>query len=402
MAVILVAANTYFSDHQGGSARLAYDLAQAFASEGHDVWYLCQDVMESHDECETDAQITVLRYRLRGETRYRALFRHLQHMRAGGALLRAYMPTPDIVLGHNPLQYVTARRVWNGTGLWCYCVHSPAVEEMRIVWKSQGVLGRFKYAFGIGAIQRMEDEILGFSDALAVESDYTRKLLSARYGSAKADRCEVIPGWVDPQRFHRSELPTVEARQHLDWPIDLPVFFSLRRLEARMGMDNLLYAYKILVDAGCRFHAIIGGTGSQQSALQDLRDRLGLETSVTFMGRVPDSLLPLAYAACDASVVPTAQLECFGLIALESIACGTPALVTPVGALPDIVKQFQREWIAPSASPQGIATLLQRFLLGALPPVDQTLVQEKMAYYSLSRALTQYRKHLGLSDPSVS
>jgi len=312
-----------------------------------------------------------------------------------------YMPRPDIVLGHNPLQYITARRVWNEDGLWCYCSHSPAVEEMRIVWQNQGILGRFKHTFGIAAIQRMEAEILQFSDALVVESDYTRKLLKARYGGANTDRIEVIPGWVDLTRFQVPKESTAEARQQLGWPIDRPVLFSLRRLEPRMGLDSLLHAYKLLVDAGHRFHTVIGGTGSQQSALLALRDRLGLEASVTFMGKVPDSLLPLAYYACDASVVPSAQLECFGLIALESIACGTPTLVTPIGALPSVVSQFHKEWIAPSANPEGIATLLQRFLDGALPPMDNKLTEDRMAYYSLPRALSQYRKCLKLPDTPV-
>ncbi len=399
--MILVAANVYFADQQGGSSRLAYDLAHAFANEGHEVWYLCQDITQSHRDCETDGQITVLRYRLHGETRYRALFRHLQHETVGSTVLRKYMPRPDIVLGHNPLQYITARRVWNEDGLWCYCSHSPAVEEMRIVWQNQGILGRFKHTFGIAAIQRMEAEILQFSDALVVESDYTRKLLKARYGGANTDRIEVIPGWVDLTRFQVPKESTAEARQQLGWPIDRPVLFSLRRLEPRMGLDSLLHAYKLLVDAGHRFHTVIGGTGSQQSALLALRDRLGLEASVTFMGKVPDSLLPLAYYACDASVVPSAQLECFGLIALESIACGTPTLVTPIGALPSVVSQFHKEWIAPSANPEGIATLLQRFLDGALPPMDNKLTEDRMAYYSLPRALSQYRKCLKLPDTPV-
>jgi glycosyltransferase involved in cell wall biosynthesis len=47
---------------------------------------------------------------------------------------------------------------------------------------------------------------------------------------------------------------------------------------------------------------------------------------VTFLGRVEDRLLPLAYAACDAFVLPTRALECFGLIALEALSAGRPVL----------------------------------------------------------------------------
>ena len=47
--------------------------------------------------------------------------------------------------------------------------------------------------------------------------------------------------------------------------------------------------------------------------------------------------LPLAYRAADLTVVPTVALEGFGLIAVESLAAGTPVLVTPVGGLPEVV-----------------------------------------------------------------
>ena len=77
--------------------------------------------------------------------------------------------------------------------------------------------------------------------------------------------------------------------------------------------------------------------------------------------------MPLVYAACDAFVLPTSDLECFGLIALEALSAGRPVLATPVGAIPEIVRKFEPAWLARSAATEGIADLLRQYLTGKLP-----------------------------------
>jgi glycosyltransferase involved in cell wall biosynthesis len=73
------------------------------------------------------------------------------------------------------------------------------------------------------------------------------------------------------------------------------------------------------------------------------------------------------YGACDAFVLPTAELECFGLIALEALACGRPVLATPVAAIPEVVSNFEKAWLASSAEEGAIADLLHAYLSGRLP-----------------------------------
>jgi len=169
----------------------------------------------------------------------------------------------------------------------------------------------------------------------------------------------------------------------------------LRRLEARMGLDNLLHALVRLRDGGRRFHVYIGGEGSQRARLEALRDGLGLSEQVTFMGFVPGEQLPSAYAACDASIVPTAQLECFGIIALEAVACGRPALVTPVGALPEVVGTIEPGWVGSGVEPEDIARLLTCYLDGALPSHSPMAMRDALrGRYGFAAALTQYQEVL--------
>ena len=119
-------------------------------------------------------------------------------------------------------------------------------------------------------------------------------------------------------------------------------------------------------EKGIDFQIMVGGEGEQRASLEARARALGVSDNVVFIGYVEDQQLPLCYAACDAFVLPTAELECFGLIALEALAAGRPVLGTSVGAIPEILSQLNEDWLALSASAQDIAALLERFLRGKL------------------------------------
>jgi glycosyltransferase involved in cell wall biosynthesis len=115
---------------------------------------------------------------------------------------------------------------------------------------------------------------------------------------------------------------------------------------------------------------MIGGSGTLRERLEEQARTLEISKLVTFLGRVEDRELPLAYAACDAFVLPTAELECFGLIALEALSAGRPVLATPVGAIPEIIRKFDSSWLARSAEVEDIADLLRQYLAGKLSEYD--------------------------------
>ena len=86
-------------------------------------------------------------------------------------------------------------------------------------------------------------------------------------------------------------------------------------------------------------------------------------------GFVPEDL-PLAFRAADVSVVPSIALEGFGLIVPESLAAGTPVLVTPVGGLPETVEDLSRDLILDAATPRAIANGISGALKGRRPLPD--------------------------------
>src|SRR6185437_14692475 len=84
----------------------------------------------------------------------------------------------------------------------------------------------------------------------------------------------------------------------------------------------------------------------------------------------PDEQLPLFYRAADISIVPSVALEGFGLTAAESLACGTPVLVTPIGGLPEVVTDLSRDLVLEDAEPETLAEGLIRVFCGHLHVPD--------------------------------
>jgi glycosyltransferase involved in cell wall biosynthesis len=91
---------------------------------------------------------------------------------------------------------------------------------------------------------------------------------------------------------------------------------------------------------------------------------------VHFAGHLSEEQLPLAYRAADCVVVPSVALEGFGLTVVEALACGTPALVTPVGGLPEVVRDLDPALVLEASTPDAIARGLAAALRGDVPLPD--------------------------------
>lgn len=207
----------------------------------------------------------------------------------------------------------------------------------------------------------LERAVYHRADRFIVLSKAFRDLLCEEYG-VPAERVHVIPGGVEVEKFQPMDV--VEARQRLVWPQKQKIIVCVRRLARRMGLENLIEAFaKATVDHP-DVKLMIGGQGPLREELEQQVRHAGLAKQVSFLGFIPESALPSVYAAADVSIVPSSALEGFGLISLESLACGTPVLVTPVGGLPDTVSGLDGDLVLRGTSVDHIAEGLRGWLDG--------------------------------------
>jgi glycosyltransferase involved in cell wall biosynthesis len=190
-------------------------------------------------------------------------------------------------------------------------------------------------------------------------------LLSRGYG-VPSERVRVVPAAVDVDRFDVPE-NRLEARQKLGWPTDRPIVLCVRRLVRRMGLENLIDAAALVRARVPDALILVAGRGAMTDTLVRQIETAGLQDTVRLLGFVADSDLPLAYRAADLTVVPSISLEGFGLVAAESLAAGTPSLVTPVGGLPDVVTGLGSQFVLAGSSAAQVAEGLIAALRGRLP-----------------------------------
>ncbi|MDF5733186.1 MAG: glycosyltransferase family 4 protein [Rhizonema sp. PD38] len=180
------------------------------------------------------------------------------------------------------------------------------------------------------------------------------------------EKIHIIPGGVDITRF-RPELSPEIARAKLGWPCDRQIILSSRRLVHRVGLDKLLSALANIKPRVSDVMLMIVGRGPLEAALKQQATELGLNDHVKFLGFLPDDLLPIAYQAADLSLMPSQSFEGFGLALVESLACGTPVLCTPVGGMPEILAPFSPDLITKSTEVSDIAEKLVEVLQRKIP-----------------------------------
>jgi D-inositol-3-phosphate glycosyltransferase len=226
-------------------------------------------------------------------------------------------------------------------------------------------LGAIKNAIGVGesepALRIMaERELVGDCQRIIAATAQGKEELISYYG-ALPEKISVIPCGVNLELFRHIDRET--ARRELGVNGHKIILF-VGRIDPLKGIDKLLQAMPRLDTQNNLRLLVIGGDEDSQpevERLQRLSRNLRIQGSVTFAGIVDQRELPLYYSAADVCVMPS-YYESFGLVALESLACGTPIVATRVGCIESVVRQGQNGYMVEDNAPvrlaDGIAALL--------------------------------------------
>jgi glycosyltransferase involved in cell wall biosynthesis len=236
--------------------------------------------------------------------------------------------------------------------------------------------------------------------AIAVSEDYARRV-AADFG-VPPERLRAIPPGIPHQvTIDRARAAQLIAERFPGYRADVPLVTFVGRRDVEKGIDLLLYAASILRSRGVELQlAVCGPTlfgdayaGVCQQIAQDLR------CPVLWSNQITDELRTALFTASRCIAYPSIHREPFGMVPVEALAHGTPAVVPDYGGIASAIRAdgvagglHFRAWDSADLAEQIARLLLDddlhRRLAGAGPGVA--------AYYSVEKLADRVLAHLGL------
>ncbi len=240
---------------------------------------------------------------------------------------------------------------------------------------------------------RLETEVLNNADRVIATSPQMKDEMITYYKTS-AKKIVVVAGGVNLNRF--TPTPQLLARRviHID-PNRLMILY-VGRIERRKGLDTLLSAMyelaqrmpekrkvmRLYVSGGvapAKWAKLPDGPEKEELLrLQEIVNRLQIKDIVRFIGPVNREYLQYYYSSADVTVVPSFY-EPFGLVPLESMACGTLVIASRVGGMQWTIKDGKTGILVPPQDPVALAEKLYYV-------VNHPSVRKKMRENGIDRA----------------
>jgi D-inositol-3-phosphate glycosyltransferase len=206
----------------------------------------------------------------------------------------------------------------------------------------------------------VEAEVMATADRIIAFSPHERDAMARLYG-ADARKVSLVPCGVDLEVFRPLDHKSVRSRLGLNGE---KILLYVGRVEPIKGLDLLVEtAAQMDFSEGVRMMVVgadVNGDREMDRVKQLAKER-DLEDKIDFVGQVDHDDLPLYYNAADVCVVPS-YYESFGLVALESMACGTPVVATRVGGLSTIIHHghtgYLKSWRCPEAFANSVEMII--------------------------------------------
>ncbi|MCI4326091.1 MAG: glycosyltransferase family 4 protein [Thermoplasmata archaeon] len=201
--------------------------------------------------------------------------------------------------------------------------------------------------------RRLAAPIVGAARRVVVQTHEEERLL--RVPGFPVPKVEIVPPGYTPL----PDPPPGERPFARSIGVDGPFLLFVGRLASNKGLLGLLEAFRPLAghDPSATL-VIVGEDGGMRPALAAKVAALGLGRRVRFTGFVADErLLASAFREARLFVLPS-EYEAFGLVILEALAQGTPAVASRVGGIPEFLEDGKAGRLVPPNDPAALAGTL--------------------------------------------
>jgi glycosyltransferase involved in cell wall biosynthesis len=354
---ILFIADVSISDIIGGAERVLYEQTTRLFQRGHNIFIVTRKLPNHEKDNEIIDGVNEWRYfynsrnsltfisstRLNSKRLFESLHQNIHF-----DCINFHQPFSAIGAINSPLSIRIPK---------IYTCHSLSFEEYI---SRNGNHHRFfsKCANFIQSrgYKKIEKNILDKSNEIIVLSKFTKDKINSIY-KINNNKIRIIPGGVDLNKF-APPINKEKIRKKLNIPNNKIILFTVRNLVQRMGLENLIVAFNHMLKQKAEITLVIGGEGKLKTGLIALARSFGIEEHIHFVGFIPEDRLPAYYQMADIFVLPTKDLEGFGLVTLEAMASGLPVLGTPVGGTNEILGKFDSNFLFKGIDPNSISKLI--------------------------------------------
>lgn len=245
----------------------------------------------------------------------------------------------DLLHAHTPRSAMIASSVSSRLSIpWVYHVHSPTARD-----SSRSIINRLN-----DVVERWS--LRNCSKIITVSRSLRRELLGR---GISRERLVCIPNGVPALQ----PINSASRLQQTSWDLGMIALFRMRK-----GLEVLLEAISKLPENGPVIRLkVIGGfeTPDYERHIQQLVDRLGVRSKVTFTGFTKD--VPAELSKLDGMVLPSLFGEGMPMVVLEALSAGVPVIATRVEGTPEVVREGIEGVLAEPRDAHSLCDAILRF-----------------------------------------
>ena len=221
------------------------------------------------------------------------------------------------------------------------------------------------------------------SDAVTAPSQFLRNATREILGVGDETPIEVIPNFVDTDRWSPAEQRDRRAVAALCGPpvdgVDpaLPVLVHVSNFRPLKRVCDVVEIFRRVTERHPA-RLVLVGDGPERSRAERQVHALGLGDRTAFLGKQERFDEVLRHA--DVFLLPS-ETESFGLAALEALSCGVPVVASRVGGLPEVVADGETGYLLPVGDVAAMADRVIQLL-------DDPALLARMRVAARHRALT--------------
>lgn len=242
-------------------------------------------------------------------------------------------------------------------------------------------------------LYKIEKESYDQADRIVAISNFTRQMIVERYG-VDPKKVDVVHNGIEVVEPPRYEHVLKELREQ-----GKQVVLYHGRITIQKGVDYFVRAARKVIDHDKNVVFIISGTGDMERQIMHQVGALGLSSHVRFAGPLWYEERDQMYQSVDLVVMPSVS-EPFGLVPLEAMQHGTPALISKQSGVSEVVTHVLKVdfWDVDEMANQILAALrypvMRRQLInegkGELPRLSWNSAAEKVS--RIYQHLVQYAR----------